>query len=150
MGSLKNVALVGGLVVLVGVLASKLKAGLGLQELGAGLYEIGVAPFKGLGMGLGYTAGGVTAMGEAVGGVGRGLSEFFKPFIDLFGAIGGGYGGGEGFGTNGGGNRVEDRYNGVPKAETWLMATKPTPAMGAMYGWRAEDRNGTQYRVWLL
>lgn len=49
--------------------------GTGLSAIGAGLFDVGLAPFKSVGLGLGYTAGGITAFASALGDIGRGLSD---------------------------------------------------------------------------
>lgn len=47
--------------------------GTGLSSIGVGLFDVGLAPFKSVGMGLGYTAGGITAFAESLGDIGRGI-----------------------------------------------------------------------------
>lgn len=49
--------------------------GTGLSSIGVGLFEVGLAPFKSVGIGLGYTAGGITAFAQSLGDIGRGLSD---------------------------------------------------------------------------
>ena len=49
--------------------------GTGLSSIGVGLFDVGLAPFKSVGLGLGYTAGGITAFARSLGDIGRGLSD---------------------------------------------------------------------------
>ena len=49
--------------------------GTGLSSIGVGLFDVGLAPFKSVGLGLGYTAGGITAFAQSLGDIGRGLSD---------------------------------------------------------------------------
>jgi len=62
----------------VGIVSSRFKAGVGLQELGLGIRELGAAPLGGLGVGLGEFAGGLRSFAESLGDIGRGFGEMFK------------------------------------------------------------------------
>ena len=62
----------------VGIVSSRFKAGVGLQELGLGIRELGAAPLGGLGVGLGEFAGGLRSFAESLGDIGRGFGDLFK------------------------------------------------------------------------
>jgi len=62
----------------LGIVSSRFKAGVGLQELGLGIRELGAAPLGGLGAGLGEFSGGLRDFAEAMGDIGRGFGELFK------------------------------------------------------------------------
>jgi len=62
----------------VGIVSSRFKAGVGLQELGLGIRELGAAPLGGIGTGLGEFAGGLRSFAESLGDIGRGFGELFK------------------------------------------------------------------------
>jgi len=62
----------------VGIVSSRFKAGVGLQELGLGIRELGAAPLGGIGTGLGEFAGGLRLFAESLGDIGRGFGELFK------------------------------------------------------------------------
>lgn len=61
-----------------GIISERLGAGPGLTGLGTGIRTIAAAPLGGVGAGLGEFAGGVRAIGESFGDIGRGLAEIFK------------------------------------------------------------------------
>jgi len=52
--------------------------GTGLSSIGAGLFDVGLAPFKSVGIGLGYTAGGLTAFATSLGDIGRGIGKLLE------------------------------------------------------------------------
>jgi len=62
----------------VGIVSSRFKAGVGLQELGLGIRELGAAPLGGIGTGLGEFAGGLRSFAESLGDIGRGFGDLFK------------------------------------------------------------------------
>jgi len=84
--------------------------GTGLSSIGVGLFDVGLAPFKSVGLGLGYTAGGITAFASALGDIGRGIAALLEP-ISGFGGGGAGARTGNGNGTYWilNGTRPEDR-----------------------------------------
>lgn len=61
----------------IGIVSSRFKAGTGLGELGAGITSLVAAPLTGTGTGLSSLAGGIRDVSETFGDLGRGLSELF-------------------------------------------------------------------------
>lgn len=94
--------------------------GTGLSSIGAGLLDVGLAPFKSIGLGLGYTAGGLTAFAESLGDIGRGIAALleglkFIPSIPGMPGI-----------PTGNGTRPDDRNgNGVPLIPILFGPTGP-------------------------
>jgi len=68
----------------IGIISSKFKAGVGLGELGTGVQKLVAAPLAGTGAGLFGLAGGLRSLAESFGDIGRGIGEIFK-FIPKFG-----------------------------------------------------------------
>ena len=64
----------------VGIVSSRFKAGAGLGELGTGIQTLVAAPLTGTGMGLGAFAGGLRDLAEAFGDIGRGIAAIFGAF----------------------------------------------------------------------
>jgi len=77
--------------------------GTGLSSIGVGLFDVGLAPFKSVGLGLGYTAGGLTAFAKSLGDIGRGLGKLLEglklPSIPGMPGIPTGNGNGNGYPT---------------------------------------------------
>ena len=63
-------------VILVGGYAKKSGAGLGLSEISGGIVDLISAPLVG-------SATGITAFSESIGGLGRGLGDFWEAMPDL-------------------------------------------------------------------
>lgn len=97
----------------IGIVSSRFKAGVGLGELGTGIQKLVAAPLTGTGTGLSIFAGGLRDVFETFGDLGRGLGALFESIPKIPG-----FGGGEGFGGNGGGARK----NG--NGQVWYM-TQP-------------------------
>lgn len=62
----------------IGIVSSRFKAGTGLGELGTGISSLVAAPLVGTGTGLSTFAGGVRDLAETLGDLGRGFGELFK------------------------------------------------------------------------
>ncbi len=94
--------------------------GTGLGRIGTGLFEVGVAPFKSVGMGLGYAAGGMTAFATSLGDIGRGIAALLGglKLPDMPSLIGPGYPAP----PNGNGIRPNDRNgNGATPGMTKIV-----------------------------
>jgi len=61
----------------IGIVSSRFKAGVGLGELGTGIQTLVAAPLTGTGTGLSAFAGGLRDVFETFGDLGRGLSSLF-------------------------------------------------------------------------
>lgn len=61
----------------IGIVSSRFKAGVGLGELGTGISTLVAAPLTGTGTGLSSFAGGVRDLAQTFGDLGRGLGELF-------------------------------------------------------------------------
>jgi len=140
----------------IGIISQRFKAGVGLAELGVGIRELAGAPLGGLGTGMGEFGTGLRTFAESLGDIGRGFGELFKNIP--------GYGGGEGFGGNGagtrtglltvsggdkttqlaggGGNVPTSPWTSQVLAESWV-AGAPLPGMETKYLIRQE--NGWRY-----
>jgi len=113
--------------------------GTGLSQIGTGLFDVGLAPFKSVGLGLGYAAGGITAFAQALGDIGRGIADLLAPIQ--------GFGGGQGFGGNGAGARNgNETWTTYQLSQSWLSPSAPSAGHYSMYKIRQEDRNGIMYR----
>lgn len=73
-----------GVLLGLGIISKKFKAGLGLGEAGVGIsqlatgiVDIGVAPFRAFGTGLGEFSVGVKTFSETLGDLGRGIAALF-------------------------------------------------------------------------
>jgi hypothetical protein len=97
----------------IGIVSSRFKAGVGLGELGTGISTLVAAPLVGTGTGLSTFSGGLRDLAETLGDLGRGFSALFESIPKIPG-----FGPGEGFGGNGGGAR----QNG--NGQVWFM-TQP-------------------------
>lgn len=76
--------LLGGLaLILTGALSRRAEAGPGLTELAAGALEIGVTPFRVVGLGLGELAGGIREISSALRFGGGELGEAFRPLLGV-------------------------------------------------------------------
>ncbi len=62
----------------IGIVSSRFKAGTGLGELGAGITSLVAAPLTGTGTGLSSLAGGIRDISETFGDLGRGLGTLFE------------------------------------------------------------------------
>lgn len=62
----------------IGIVSSRFKAGVGLGELGTGISTLVAAPLVGTGTGLSTFSGGVRDLAETLGDLGRGFGELFK------------------------------------------------------------------------
>ena len=62
----------------IGIVSSRFKAGVGLGELGVGIQTLVAAPLMGTGTGLSSLAGGLRDVFETFGDLGRGLSTLFE------------------------------------------------------------------------
>jgi len=74
----------------VGIISSKFKAGLGLGELGTGIELLSGAPLRGVGGGLGAMGTGMRSFAESLGDIGRGIGDLFAfipKFPDYKGAV---------------------------------------------------------------
>lgn len=92
----------------IGIVSSRFKAGVGLGELGTGISTLVAAPLTGTGTGLSSLAGGIRDISETLGDLGRGFSDLFASIPKLPSLPGAspappGFGPGEGWGANGGG-----------------------------------------------
>lgn len=112
MGKMRGIALGLALMLGLGIISKKYKGGLGLGEmglglsgLGTGLVDIGIAPFRAFGGGLGELATGFTSFAGALGDIGRGLADLFANIPGLPTIPGPGLPGPSG-------PRPEDRDNG--------------------------------------
>lgn len=76
----------------IGIVSSRFKAGVGLGELGTGISTLVAAPLVGTGTGLSVFSGGLRDLAETLGDLGRGFSTLFEsiPKIPGFGGGGGG------------------------------------------------------------
>ena len=64
----------------VGILSERFGGGRGLQELGTGVQTLIAAPLTGTGTGLTSFAGGLRALAESFGDIGRGISALLGGF----------------------------------------------------------------------
>jgi len=78
LASLKDIAVGALFLIGAGYIAKRTEAGKGLAELGGGVYEVAVAPFKSVGMGLGYTAGGIRSIAETFGDIASGIGDILS------------------------------------------------------------------------
>lgn len=62
----------------IGIVSSRFKAGVGLGELGVGIQTLVAAPLVGTGTGLSTFAGGLRDVFETFGDLGRGLGSLFE------------------------------------------------------------------------
>lgn len=67
----------------IGIVSSRFKAGVGLGELGTGIQTLVAAPLTGTGTGLSSFAGGLTDLAVSLGDIGRGFGELFKNIPQL-------------------------------------------------------------------
>lgn len=67
----------------IGIVSSRFKAGTGLQELGTGITSLVAAPLTGTGTGLSSLAGGIRDVSETFGDLGRGLGTLFENIPSL-------------------------------------------------------------------
>lgn len=67
----------------IGIVSSRFKAGVGLGELGMGIQTLVAAPLTGTGTGLSSLAGGLKDVFETFGDLGRGLSSLFESIPKL-------------------------------------------------------------------
>jgi len=67
----------------IGIVSSRFKAGVGLGELGVGIQTLVAAPLMGTGTGLSSLAGGLKDVFETFGDLGRGLSTLFESIPTL-------------------------------------------------------------------
>lgn len=67
----------------IGIVSSRFKAGTGLGELGEGITSLVSAPLRGTGLGLSAAATGIRDIAETFGDLGRGLGELFKNIPQL-------------------------------------------------------------------
>ncbi|GAI52440.1 unnamed protein product, partial [marine sediment metagenome] len=74
----------------IGIISARFKAGIGLAELGFGIKELAQAPLGGLGLGLGEFGTGLRTFAESLGDIGRGFGELFKHIPPLLPSTGGG------------------------------------------------------------
>jgi len=124
----------------IGIVSQRFKAGVGLAELGVGIRELAGAPFGGFGVGLGELGTGMRTFAESLGDIGRGFGELFK-FIPKWAQ--------PGLSTDSGGADT-DLYTGgggnvPPGAETWwTMDVSGLPL--TKYAWVPSPQNG--YTVW--
>ncbi len=124
----------------IGIISSKFKAGVGLGELGLGIRELTAAPLGGLGTGLGEFGGGLRIFAESLGDIGRGFGDLFA-FIPQWAR--------PGLSTDSGGADT-DLYTGgggnvPPGVETWwTMDVAGLPL--SRYAWVPSPKNG--YEVW--
>lgn len=61
----------------IGIVSSRFKAGVGLGELGTGISTLVAAPLVGTGTGLSTFAGGIRDLSSTLGDLGRGLGALF-------------------------------------------------------------------------
>lgn len=101
----------------IGIVSSRFKAGVGLGELGTGISTLVAAPLVGTGTGLSVFSGGLRDLAETLGDLGRGFSALFESIPKIPG-----FGPGEGEGGGGGGARIGNGSSIVPKI--WF-ATQP-------------------------
>ena len=62
----------------IGIVSSRFKAGVGLGELGTGIQTLVAAPLTGTGTGLSSFAGGLRDLSESLGDLGRGFGALFE------------------------------------------------------------------------
>lgn len=62
----------------IGIVSSRFKAGVGLGELGTGIQTLVAAPLTGTGTGLSAFSGGLRDLAETLGDLGRGFGELFE------------------------------------------------------------------------
>lgn len=74
----------------IGIISSRFKAGIGLGELGAGIQALVAAPLSGTGLGLSTAATGIRDIAMSFGDIGRGLSDLFASIPKLPTIPGGG------------------------------------------------------------
>ena len=67
----------------IGIISSRFKAGVGLGELGTGIQTLVAAPLTGTGTGLSSFAGGLRDLAESLGDIGRGFSTLFESIPKL-------------------------------------------------------------------
>ena len=67
----------------IGIVSSRFKAGVGLGELGTGIQTLVAAPLTGTGAGLSVFAGGLRDVFETFGDLGRGLGALFENIPQL-------------------------------------------------------------------
>lgn len=104
----------------IGIVSSRFKAGVGLGELGTGIQTLVAAPLTGTGTGLSAFAGGLRDVFETFGDLGRGLSAIFEA-IPTFPA-----------GPPGAGGGAFPSPNGVvpPAFPGWPPQEDPEPGWG--------------------
>ena len=62
----------------IGIVSSRFKAGVGLGELGTGIQTLVAAPLTGTGTGLSAFSGGLRDLAETLGDLGRGFGTLFE------------------------------------------------------------------------
>ena len=62
----------------IGIVSSRFKAGVGLGELGMGIQTLVAAPLTGTGSGLSAFSGGLRDLAETLGDLGRGFGALFE------------------------------------------------------------------------
>lgn len=67
----------------IGIVSSRFKAGVGLGELGVGIQTLVAAPLVGTGTGLSAFAGGIRDISETLGDLGRGFATLFESIPKL-------------------------------------------------------------------
>lgn len=67
----------------IGIVSSRFKAGVGLGELGTGIQTLVAAPLTGTGTGLSTFAGGLRDLAESLGDLGRGFGALFENIPQL-------------------------------------------------------------------
>lgn len=103
MGKMRGIALGLALMLGLGIISKKFKAGLGLGEVGVGITQLatgvtalGMAPFKAFGGGLGEMAVGIKSFSETLGDLGRGIGALLANIPGAGGYVGpGGAGSGQ-------------------------------------------------------
>jgi len=128
----------------VGIVSSRFKAGVGLGELGTGIQTLIAAPLTGTGTGLSSFAGGVRDLSETLGDLGRGIGELFKNIPSLPSPLltppllpGAAPSNGVPLITVSGGDKTSDLAGGggnVPPPPPYIPPTQPTTPT---YTWRS-------------
>ena len=98
----------------IGIVSSRFKAGTGLGELGSGIQTLVAAPLTGTGQGLSTFAGGLRDVFETFGDLGRGLGSLFENRPKLPGASPAPPGFCPGGGMNGGGGGARIQFAARP------------------------------------
>jgi len=136
----------------IGIVSQRFKAGVGLAELGVGIRELAGAPLGGLGTGMGEFGTGLRTFAESLGDIGRGFSDLFKGIPQLPGPGPGQLPPSNGNGllvTVSGGDKTTNLAGGggnVPSS-AWYTIDDPLGLPSTKYGY-APAQNG--WMVWQI